>query len=330
MSKKFSEASLVVASDPEKQFIHLPKTGVELAYTVEDQTDGSNNLPPVVAIHGTPASLRDFRYLGNTLSQNRKFIRVDLPGHGDTRSEKVFLTFSEKADVLIEFFDALHLPKILLVAHSLGSATASHLLAKPEAEKYVDSAVYLAPVGVSPHDSWQAFGTNADTYRYLWRFFRFTISVPFVRTLALPFLKMAFVSAGFSRSTTTEEVENAIRSITSMEFPAYRPIVETIQTPVLVVYPEDDHHIKPCISCELAAVLPRGYEYALLCGGHNIQKTRALTLCKLLCTLTADNIDTLANTLFGVEKDGFIPLQEGGAEREGKRQSGPAMLPKEE
>ena len=51
---------------------------MDLAYT--DEGTG----PVVLAIHGCPGSVRDWRWLGHPLASHFRLIRLDLPGFGET------------------------------------------------------------------------------------------------------------------------------------------------------------------------------------------------------------------------------------------------------
>ena len=63
-------------SDPPVLTLQLP--GGPVGYT--DVGDG----PVVVALHGAPGSVRDWRWLGPLLEPRIRLVRVDMPGYGDT------------------------------------------------------------------------------------------------------------------------------------------------------------------------------------------------------------------------------------------------------
>lgn len=102
-------------SDPPIRFISLP-TG-DVAYT--NQGSGL----PLVAVHGTPGSSKDFRWLGATLETEIRFIRLDLPGFGSTPLETMpKFGLHQSAKLVLAFTEALDLKRFVLLGHSMGGA----------------------------------------------------------------------------------------------------------------------------------------------------------------------------------------------------------------
>ena len=104
-------------SDPERQWLHLPRG--PFAYT--DEGTG----PVVLAIHGCPGSVRDWRWLGHPLASHFRLIRLDLPGFGETPlATAPGASMEARGDALIQIMDALNIDECILIAHSAGGVVA--------------------------------------------------------------------------------------------------------------------------------------------------------------------------------------------------------------
>jgi len=60
-------------------------------YNIFVKTQGEG--PPVLLLHSYLGSLNLFDDLANELSKNRTVIRIDLPGHGDSSTPPIRLSF---------------------------------------------------------------------------------------------------------------------------------------------------------------------------------------------------------------------------------------------
>jgi pimeloyl-ACP methyl ester carboxylesterase len=101
----------------EKRFITL-KNGMKI-FALQK---GTENLPPLILLHGWPSNTYLWRNILPGLSKNFSVYVPDLPGHG--RSDKPLDVDYDMAffhDFLIDFYDALGLEKASLVAHDLGA-----------------------------------------------------------------------------------------------------------------------------------------------------------------------------------------------------------------
>ncbi len=102
----------------------------------------------VLMIHGFGGDANGWAFLLDALAKDHDTVAVDLPGHGVSTKAVVDASFDGLARMLAEFVEALDLPRVHIVAHSMGGALALALaLARPQ---LVASLTLIAPVGLGP------------------------------------------------------------------------------------------------------------------------------------------------------------------------------------
>lgn len=112
--------------------------GVELHYT----DSGDTTKPAVVLMHGWGCNTSTVASIENALSDRRRVINVDLPGHGKS-SEPPLLPDGkpwgvyEYADAIEKLIDSLGLDKPALVGHSYGGRLAIIMGSRQPVEKIV-------------------------------------------------------------------------------------------------------------------------------------------------------------------------------------------------
>lgn len=107
--------------------------------------------PPLVCLHGFMGAADDFVDVAEAFGDRREIIAPDLRGHGHTALDPRPYEFTELADDLTAFLDALDLDGVDIVGHSLGGRVALRaLLDRPQL------AASLLLVGTSARrpDSW--------------------------------------------------------------------------------------------------------------------------------------------------------------------------------
>lgn len=93
----------------------------------EPAPSGRLAAPPLVCIHGAGMSSVVFMDLLRRFAPGRRVIAPDLPGHGQSQRRPMAATLDGYRDTVRALCDALSLPRIVLVGHSLGSAIALSL-----------------------------------------------------------------------------------------------------------------------------------------------------------------------------------------------------------
>ena len=131
----------------ERSYLQSPSDMVQvLDQRLHVRESGPKDAPAVLLIHGFGASLHTWEPWAQTLSQQLRVLRLDLPGSGlsppDTGND-----YSDTRSIALinALLDARGLPKVSLLGHSIGGRIAWTFAAT--APQRVDKLVLLAPDG---------------------------------------------------------------------------------------------------------------------------------------------------------------------------------------
>ena len=261
-----ADAAPLPTSDPELRRLELPH-GV-VTYTDE----GPEEAPVLVAVHGIPGSVRDFRYLAPALLPAWRLVRVDLPGFGGSAPvADAITTLRGRARVVLALADALRIDRFAVLGHSMGGGTALVLAADQPAR--VRALVLLASLALRLH---RGLGAPPRLFAWVAR----GLEVPGLRGLLMPWVRGRYRRRRFpgAEEKTAADFARHLRAVSAADFELMRASVRRPLPPTLVAYARDDHLIETAIAAELAAALPGARVLVFEEGGHNIQKTRALEL----------------------------------------------------
>ena len=257
-------------SDPAPLALELP--GGRLSYTDEGPAGG----PALLALHGIPGSIRDFRHLAPHLTDEVRFVRVDLPGFGGSAPmPEAVGNLSARADVLLSLADHLGLDGFAVLGHSMGGGTA--LVLAGEHPDRVKLLVLVASVALSRH---RGLGMSTRTFSRLAR----ALELPLLGGLLARYARRQYRERGFTgvEEMTAEDIARHFRVIAALDFERQRRLVEGPLPPTLIAYARDDRMVETWISEELVAALPRSRVLAFEEGGHNLQKSRAAELARAI------------------------------------------------
>lgn len=223
----------------------------------------------VLALHGAPGSVRDWRWLGPVLEPHLRLIRLDLPGFGATPVGTFpHPGFPERARFVVDVADALGLDRFVVLGHSVGGPLALHLAAaRPDR---VAGLALVSSVGLRAHRLLRAnpwFHHLAPVLR---------LGLP--RRLLLPVLRRGFLKAGFHPTTTLEAVQQTLELVPALDFAANAARARELRLPVFHAWAADDAFIEDAVSRELCDALPQPERLRFEVGGHNPQKTQAVEL----------------------------------------------------
>jgi len=88
-----------------------------------EQGAHSEQIPPIILIHGMFGSLSNLGMLARSLVDHYRVISVDLRNHGDSPHRQQMDLASMAADI-VELMDDLHIDSATLIGHSLGGKVA--------------------------------------------------------------------------------------------------------------------------------------------------------------------------------------------------------------
>lgn len=246
--------------------------GARLTYTDE----GPAAAPAVLALHGIPGSVRDFRYLGAALAPRLRLVRLDLPGFGGSAPIPAGVRSLEgRARAVRALADHLGLGRYAVLGHSMGGASA--MVAAARDPQRVSRLVLVNSVGLSLH---RGLGLQPWVFRLMAR----SLRVPGLRGLLLGRVRQQYRRR---RLPGADELDAAalalqLRAIAALDFALLRRAVEGLQARALVAFARDDHLVEARISEELARALPGARVLEFAEGGHNLQKAEAAALAQAL------------------------------------------------
>lgn len=246
-------------SDPLPQFMEWK--GLKLSYSDEGQGD-----QVIVAIPGLPGSLRDFRWLAPALPKSIRFIRIALPGFGESeRSGYRGMTLEERSEPVLALIQHLGLQSVSLLSHSSGSTVIAYLARQhPE---LVESLIYLSPAGPVAH-------YPVALVRFVGRFMAWRLS----RGLLFPINRFLFKQLGFPSYLTDHERCYATLDAGVTRFKDHRANILAQKQPALVAWGREDKISPPKFTKALGDLIERGPRCEFEDGGHAIQKSHAVEL----------------------------------------------------
>jgi pimeloyl-ACP methyl ester carboxylesterase len=256
-------------SDPQARTAHLASG----PFTWTEEGEGERT---IVAVHGLPGSVRDWRWLSSALPRTVRFIRIDMPAFGGTPLQTApGPHLDQRGAFVVSALDALKIDRCVLLGHSMGGPVA--LSAAVQSKGRVVALGLLSSVGLRPHKLLRTFpGRKA----WAWAMDNAVLKAP-ARTI----LKTAFTMSGFPKGTTREEVAHTTRCLAVLDFAAQNRNTAAWKGPTLSAWAEDDTFIEREVFEEHAAALTAGPRLKWADGGHNIQKTKAVELAEALVSL---------------------------------------------
>jgi non-heme chloroperoxidase len=99
-------------------------TGLRLEYVEHGPADGI----PVVFLHGVTDSWRSFEPVLHFLPPTTRAFAISQRGHGDSGCPDSGYTYRDLSEDLRAFLDALALPRVIVVGHSMGSMVAQRFV----------------------------------------------------------------------------------------------------------------------------------------------------------------------------------------------------------
>lgn len=247
--------------------------GARLSYTDE----GPAEAPAIVALHGIPGSVRDFRYLGGALAARLRLVRLDLPGFGGSDPvPDAVRTLEGRARAVLALADQLGLRRFAVLGHSMGGASA--MLTAARAPERISRLVLVNSVGLSLH---RGLGLQPWVFRLMSR----SLRVPGLRRLLLGRVRQQYRQRRLPGADELDAPALALQlhAISALDFSLLRRALDGLQPRAVVAFSRDDHLVEAHVSEELARALPGALVLDFDQGGHNLQKVQATALAQALC-----------------------------------------------
>jgi len=229
----------------------------------------------IVALHGMPGSVNDFRWLASALAEhapNVRFLRVDMPGFGQT-SVDAGPSPEDVAERLIDFIDAhADSEPVVLLSHSFGSIYAAELAARYPTR--VSGLIFVAPVGLSMHRGYRRLPPI--------RLMKAGAMIPGVQKGFIKSVTRGLEKFGF-RNVSESDARRVIECLNNWSWDRHTENAALISHPALCVWCEDDPLIEPEIVQKFAQTL-NAQTLSFPTGGHNPQKAQAIEIAKRLHT----------------------------------------------
>ena len=131
--------------------------------------------PILVFLHGSWNDSSQWLPIIEHLSQDYHCFALDLLGFGESEKPKLHYSIQLEVDCLVEYLEALHLPQVYLIGHSLGGWIAASYALNDLSK--VGGLVLLAPEGV------HAEGQPLSAWWERWLFGRPPIAYNILRSL---------------------------------------------------------------------------------------------------------------------------------------------------
>lgn len=225
----------------------------------------------LVALHGMPGSVNDFRWLASALTEhapNVRHLRVDMPGFGKT-SVVAGPSPEEVAQRLIDFIDAhADSEPVVLLSHSFGSIYAAELAARYPTR--VRGVIFIAPVGLTMHRGYRRLPSPA--------LLSAGTKIPGVRRGLMKTITQGLEKLGF-RGVTESDARRVIDCLNNWSWERHSENASLITHSSLCVWCKDDPLIEPEIVEHFAKVL-EAETLIFSTGGHNPQKTQAIEIAQ--------------------------------------------------
>ena len=242
-------------------------TSTELSTGAIFHTDTGSG-PTIVAVHGMPATSRDFRWLDAAFDGRVRLLRLDLPGFGRSPHQTCRgNTFSDLGEVVAEFCEAAELDDAILLGHSLGGAVAVDAATRT---RRVAGLALINSSGPIDHR-----GNFPRTYRVLERIADLH---PIAHRATVAIAKPIAQRVGFSKRLSDDEMFFAARFAGRFDPDLLGVQLAGLDMPVFVASAEDDRSVQLEVTTRLLERAQNAEHVRYPSGGHNLQSKRATEL----------------------------------------------------
>ena len=224
--------------------------------------EGAGTRPPVVCLHGSPGSARNFERLGPRLAATgREVWALDLPGFGRSRGPVGGYSMLAHARALIAVLDELGVERAHLLGWSLGGGVALH--ASELAPERIASLSLVSSIGVQETEGSGSFAFEHAKY-LVW----------LGAMEGLDWLVPHFGQLSFLLRAGRASALNFWRS----DQRPLRAILERLESPTLILHGREDVLV-PLRAAEISHELARSSRLVVLDANHFLPLLQVDELC---------------------------------------------------
>jgi pimeloyl-ACP methyl ester carboxylesterase len=99
-------------------------------FTLDIEPEGSEDLEPLLVLHGFPTCSYDFRLVLPALARNRRVLLLDMIGYGFSAKPDTAYTMALQADVVQAFVGDVGVSSLAMLTHDMGDTVGGELLAR--------------------------------------------------------------------------------------------------------------------------------------------------------------------------------------------------------
>jgi pimeloyl-ACP methyl ester carboxylesterase len=229
---------LVTRESREFDLLSVSVDGAETAYAQQ----GRLALPPLVMLHGWGASHKFWKYCFSAFSPRWRVIAPDLVGFGISEKPRRDYTVEGLSAWLGRFLDSLNLPRVTLVAHSMGAMVA--LLYALDHRERVEKLVVVNPLVAGP----TAFSTRTKLCMtpVIRRILYWSSRIgPVRRWVARDFTLAERLDEDLGQDIIRGTFRSTFESLSSAARTDLRPKLSALAVPTFAIGTDQDHLVAP-------------------------------------------------------------------------------------
>jgi len=238
------------------------------------QGDGGQ---PAVLVHGFTGNLNNWLFNQAPLASDRTVYALDLPGHGLSSKDVGDGSLETFADVLHAWLDAVGLPRVHLVGHSLGGGIVLALALKHPDRLLSCTLIASAALGSEVDADYVDGVVNADRRKQLKPYLERLFADPSLVTRQLVDDVLKFKRVDGVREALTAVADSFIAE--GKQTLVLRERLGEIPVPILVIWGDKDR----VLPRSHAEALPGGCEVEILSDcGHMVQMEASAEVNRLI------------------------------------------------
>jgi pimeloyl-ACP methyl ester carboxylesterase/formiminotetrahydrofolate cyclodeaminase len=267
--------------------------------------------PPVVLVHGTPSRSYIWRNVARSLAERHAVYVFDLPGFGESeRREGMDASIPAQSRVLAALIDLWGLEAPAVAGHDIGGAIVlrSHLLdGVPFSRIALVDAVVLRP-WITPTTRHKQ--DYPDAYRTMPNHIFEQTVISHLRTATARPMDGATFDAVFGQWRGEDGQAHYMRNLAQFDeayTAEFEPLLESMRTPVRIVWSEHDSWLDPAFALRLHELLPDSDLKMIPDAGHFVMEDVAEEVARELGSFFSAKADVPRRGSSKPHRDDGVP-----------------------